>query len=95
MELPAKAIRLPRDREYLDCVWDLLLNPAVRRMNQYVQHGSTTCLRHCLNVSYRSYCACRRLGLNYRSAARAGLLHDLFLYDWHYHYDVTAMPFTG
>ena len=93
--LPAKAIRLPRDREYLDCVRDILRSPEVRRMNQYMQHGNTTCLQHCLNVSYRSYRTCRRLGLNYRSAARAGLLHDLFLYDWHNHYDVTGDAFHG
>jgi uncharacterized protein len=26
---------------------------------------------------------CRYLGLDYCSAARGGLLHDFFLYDWH------------
>ena len=34
-------------------------------------------------VSYKSYLACKKLGWNSRAAARAGLLHDLFLYDWH------------
>ena len=45
-------------------------------------HYSTTCYQHCINVSYYNYLVCRKLGLNSRSAARAGLLHDLFLYDW-------------
>jgi uncharacterized protein len=34
-------------------------------------------------VSYNSYLVCRVLGLDYQSAARGGLLHDFFLYDWH------------
>jgi uncharacterized protein len=36
-----------------------------------------------LSVSYFSYLLCRRLGLDYVAAARGGLLHDFFLYDWH------------
>ncbi|MGD9560097.1 MAG: HD family phosphohydrolase, partial [Oscillospiraceae bacterium] len=34
-------------------------------------------------------------GLDYRAAARAGLLHDLFLYDWHQHPSVTGARFHG
>ena len=54
-------------------------------MREYVQHGVTSCLEHCISVSYRSYLACKEYGLDARAAARAGLLHDLFLYDWHSH----------
>ncbi len=52
-------------------------------MNHYIQHGTTTTLVHCLHVSYYSYKKCKKLKLNYREAARGGLLHDMFLYDWH------------
>ena len=62
---------------------DLLDHPAVREMARYPQHGSTSCLEHCVHVSYLSYLFCAKHGLNTRAAARAGLLHDLFLYDWH------------
>ena len=76
-------LSLPDDPAYLDLVADLLAHPVVRQMERYPQHGTTSCLAHCLHVSYLSYRFCRRHGLDARCAARAGLLHDLFLYDWH------------
>lgn len=69
--------------EHLECIADLLAHDKVREMNNYIQHGSVTCLEHCINVSYYSFLICKRMRLNYKSAARAALLHDLFLYDWH------------
>ena len=38
---------------------------------------------------------CRRYGWDYRQAARAALLHDLFLYDWHTHAKETGEYFHG
>ena len=32
-----------------------------------------------------NYIVCKKLGLDDNAAAKAGLLHDLFLYDWHGH----------
>lgn len=52
-------------------------------MERFIQHRNTNCLEHSINVSYKSYLICRGLGLDYQSAARGGLLHDFFLYDWH------------
>ena len=37
---------------------------------------------HCCLVAYSSFCICAALGLDARSAARGGLLHDFFLYNW-------------
>lgn len=68
---------------YYELVADLLDNELVQQMKQYMHHGHTTCFQHCLNVSYYNYLLCRRLSLDCRAGARAGLLHDLFLYDWH------------
>ena len=70
-------------REYLDCVGEILKHEAVRSMTRYRQHRGVDCLEHSLNVSFASYRICRKLRLDYRSAARGGLLHDFFLYDWH------------
>jgi len=70
-------------KEYTDCIDDLLQNEITDSMNSFVQHGSVTCFDHSLSVSYYSYVLCRLLHLDYRSAARGGLLHDLFLYSWH------------
>ncbi len=78
-----KPYDIENDNEYLECVSELLNNNVVKSMDNYIQHGTTTTFDHCLKVSYESYKIAKKLGLDYRSAARAGLLHDLFLYDWH------------
>lgn len=74
-----------KDSEYYTFVADLLESSIVRQMENYTHHGKTTCFQHCLNVSYFNYRLCKLFNLNKRAGARAGLLHDLFLYDWHTH----------
>ena len=69
--------------EYKKCISDLAQNEIVRSMENFIQHSNITCMEHSVYVSYISYLMCRRLKLDYCSAARGGLLHDLFLYDWH------------
>lgn len=67
--------------EYYECVNDLLSSYAVRRLADFTHHKGTTRLQHCVNVSYYNFLLCRKLHLDARSAARGGLLHDLFFYD--------------
>jgi len=69
--------------EFSRAVSDLARTPVVRSMDNYTQHADISCLEHCLFVAYVSYRLCRILRLDADSAARGGLLHDLFLYDWH------------
>ena len=69
------------DRNYLDCVQDLLEHDVMEVMHAYPHHGTYTCFEHSLAVSFRSYKLAKRFGLDARSAARGGLLHDLYLYD--------------
>ena len=71
------------DSKYYNCVKDLLETDVVKEMDNYIQHGTTTCLKHCIDVSYKSYKIAKKLKLDYIAVARAALLHDLFLYDWH------------
>lgn len=71
------------DMEYLDCIRELIDHEMVRSMKNYIQHGGINCLEHSLYVSYSSYLVCRWMGLDRCAAARGGLLHDFFLYDWH------------
>lgn len=71
------------DKEYIKIVKPLLMNDKVLSMKKYIQHGNTTTLEHCLNVSYTCYRFAKILKLDYKAAARAALLHDLYLYDWH------------
>lgn len=69
--------------DYLEQVADLLRHPEVRAMDTLPQHApEVSCLRHSLLVSWLSYRLCRRLGLDARAAARGGLLHDFYLYNW-------------
>ena len=70
------------DLLYLSCVCDLLENDKVQKLDNFYQHCNTSRLQHSLNVSYYSFLICKRFGWDYRSAARAGLLHDMFFYDW-------------
>ena len=71
-----------KDREYMNIVGDLIINDIVLKMKLYRQHFNVSCFDHCLYVSYNSYLICKKHHLDYKSVARAGLLHDLFLYDW-------------
>ena len=71
------------DTEFQEYIKELNENEAVQSMKKYIQHGTTTTYEHCLNVSYISYKIAKKLNLDARSTARAALLHDLFLYDWH------------
>jgi len=70
------------DKEFQEIIKELIENETVQSMNNYLQHCKTTCYDHCYRVSYLCYKFCKKHNLDYKSAARAGMLHDLFLYDW-------------
>ena len=70
------------DAQYVAIVKDLLAQPAVQKLANYTQHHHSNRLQHSIVVSYDSYRLAKRMHLDYRSTARAGLLHDLFYYDW-------------
>lgn len=62
-------------------VGDLIESDAVRALDLCLQHMDTTRFQHSLNVAYYSYLLALKFKLDARSAARGGLLHDLFYYD--------------
>ncbi|MBR1593082.1 MAG: HD domain-containing protein [Ruminococcus sp.] len=66
---------------YYLCIADIIEQPQLDRLKDITHHIHTTRYQHCVNVSYYSYLICRKFRLDARSAARAGLLHDLFYYD--------------
>ena len=82
-------------QEFYDCIADIICHPAVLQMKKYPHHCDTNCYRHCMNVAFYNYKICKKLSLNARSAARAGILHDLFLYDWRKHAGKTGDHFHG
>lgn len=68
--------------EYRNVVKSLYSHEKVMQLDEFHQHCGTSRLQHSINVSYYSFLVCRKFNWDYKSAARAGLLHDLFLYDW-------------
>lgn len=69
--------------EYMAQVSDLMEDTAVQSMRLLPQHvRGVSCYHHSVLVSYSGYRLCAALGLDARAAARGGLLHDLYLYNW-------------
>lgn len=69
-------------KEFLSCISDLLNIKDIIELDNYVQHLNTSRLQHSINVAYYSYMWAKKVGLDYKAVARAGMLHDLYLYDW-------------
>lgn len=70
-----------QSNEFVNIVKDIISDETVRSLRFYKHHYGSNRYEHCLSVAYHSYKMCKILGLDHVSAARAGLLHDLFLYD--------------
>lgn len=69
--------------EFYACIADLVRHPDVQSMRAFPQHAQgVSTYDHALLVAYTAFRLCAALGLDARSAARGGLLHDLFLYNW-------------
>lgn len=67
------------NREFLEIVQDILNTEAFIKLKDYKHHHITR-FEHSFNVGLSSYYKAKALGLDYKKAARAGLLHD-------FHYD--------
>lgn len=64
-----------------ECIGDIVAKQPVLSMRNIHHHPRTNCLEHSLLVSYISFRVSLKFHLDYRTAARAGLLHDLYLYN--------------
>lgn len=69
--------------EFNEIMKDIIVNDKVQEMKEYRQHGNTNCYEHCYEVAFECYKICKKLKLDYKSVAKAAMLHDMFLYDWH------------
>lgn len=69
------------DAEFMSYVGHFLEMPELKQLDEITHHYTSTRLIHSIKVSYVSYLVCKKMGWNAKSAARAGLLHDLFYYD--------------
>lgn len=73
-----------KDREeFCELVKDIINHEKIQEMKRYNHHSQTTCFTHSMHVAYYNYLVCKRFNLDVRAGVRAGLMHDLFLYDWH------------
>ena len=73
---------LKNDNEFNNIIYPIIKNETVQEMKNYKQHYETSCFEHCLTTSYYCYKICKKFNLDYKSASKAAMLHDLFLYDW-------------
>jgi len=71
---------LSKDLGYSRIVNHILENEEFLKISNCKHHGITR-LEHSLRVSYFSYKICKKLHLNAKETAEAGLLHDFFTND--------------
>lgn len=65
------------DKRYMKLVNEILTDTDFNKTKELVHHGQNR-YDHLLRVSYLSYKITKMLGLDYKSTARGGLLHDFF-----------------
>lgn len=70
-----------KNYEFENIIKDIINTDIFESLLLFKHHYGSNRYEHCLSVSYYSYKICKFLKLDYISATRAGLLHDLFLYD--------------
>ena len=70
-----------RWKDFYSNVHDLLECEQVKKMHEFRHHHFVTCFEHSVFVSYIAFLLAKKLGVDEREAARAGLLHDFYLYD--------------
>lgn len=70
------------DTEYMSYISDLVDDNNLQSLHEITHHYHSTRLKHCFYVSYTSYLMAKKMNLNVRETARAGLLHDFFLEDY-------------
>jgi len=70
-------------QEFYGHIDSLLKSEKVQQLDEFTQHYCFSRLRHSVDVAYYSFFLSKLFGWDSKSAARAGLLHDMFLYDCH------------
>ena len=68
------------DKEYIEIIKDILENEEFKKMESFIQHKKNR-VDHLLRVSYHSYKIIKKWKKDYKSTARAALLHDFYYAD--------------
>ena len=66
-------------QEFLDIVSPIINNEEFLKRKNYAHHENESVYDHSMKVAFSSYLCAKKLKLDYKSVARAGLLHDFFL----------------
>ncbi len=69
--------------EFFSIIKEIYETKEFQSMAQYIQHANISRVQHILSVAYMSYTITKQKGLDYVTATRGAMLHDLFYYDWH------------
>ena len=61
-------------------------NPQVRKMKDFIQHGTVSTFDHCESVAHTCYLINKKLHLHAdeEKLLTGAMLHDFYLYDWHH-----------
>ena len=57
-------INLVCRNEFIELVTPIIENEKVKRMDKYIQHGTTSTLDHCIAVAYVSFEMEKKLNIN-------------------------------
>lgn len=68
-------------KEFENIINEFITNDTFLKLKEYKQHFNTSRFDHCYMAAYYCFIICKKLNLDYKSATRAAMLHDFFLYD--------------
>ena len=78
-------------KEWYKIVRPIITSSEYRKRKKFRHHGDTSVYDHCVKVSIASYRFAKKMHLDYKSAAIAGLLHDFYTTPWQE--DTEVKPF--
>jgi len=65
-------------KEEFNEIANSIINTEIFQQLKYEVHHGTTRYDHSMRVAWTAFCWAKKLGLDYKSATRAALFHDLF-----------------
>lgn len=80
-KMPKKILNKITD-EYIEIISPIITNKEFLKRKNYHHHENRSVYGHSLLVSIYSYHLAKKIGMDYRSAAIGGLLHDFYYEDW-------------
>lgn len=69
-------------KEWYKIVRPIITSKEYLKRKQFRHHGNTSVYDHCIKVSMLAFSISKRFGLDYKSAAIAGVLHDFYTKPW-------------